>query len=111
MSKSKRKGSAGEREVVEAFKLHDIPCQRVPLSGSAGGMFADDVHFRIGRETFRGEVKRRAAGFKFDYQALGESDVLFKRADRHDWLVTLRLDDFLLLIKDLANEKAERREH
>ncbi len=102
MTNPKRKGDTGEREVVEIFKQHDIPCQRVPLSGAVGGMFADDVHFRLKgtRETWRGEVKRRADGFKFDYQALGDADVLFKRADRKDWLVTMRFEDWILLVKD-----------
>lgn len=100
---AKRKGDSGEREIVDLFTLHDIPAHRVPLSGSvktAEGRYAGDVRFTLNGTEWTGEVKRRANGFKQDYQWLEEGEVLFKRADRKDWLVTMRLKDLFTLIKE-----------
>ena len=46
------------------------------------------------------EVKRRAEGFRFDYRNLEDVHMLLKRADREDWLVTMRLDTLLDMLDE-----------
>jgi hypothetical protein len=87
---SKRKGSAGEREIAKL-----LGGQRVPLSGAAGGEFAGDV---IVPGLGTGEVKRRRDGFKQIYKWLGDNDFLAIRADRKEWLIVLPLDRLLRLM-------------
>lgn len=83
----RRKGTDAEREFARL-----VGGRRVPLSGSIGGDFAGDVEWPgVGR----GEVKRRAQGFKQLYDWLEGRDFLALRADRKEWLVVLTLDKLL----------------
>ena len=46
------------------------------------------------------EVKRRKAGaFALDYRWLESAQMLLKRADREEWLVTLKLDTLLDMLE------------
>ena len=99
---AKRKGDSGEREIVSLFDLAGFPAHRIPLSGAvktAGGRYAGDVKITLEGVEHTGEVKRRADGFREDYKWLEESDMLFKRADRKEWLVTLPLKTLLKLYR------------
>lgn len=85
--KSKRKGYAGERELVSL-----IPgAKRVPLSGSIGGEHSNDVILPNG---WRVEVKRRKSGMKQLYDWLEQSnpDMVAFRADRKEWIICMTLD-------------------
>lgn len=109
---AKRKGDSGEREIVSLFDLQGYEAHRVPLSGSvktAEGRYAGDVRFTLSGKEWSGEVKRRAGGFKQDYAWLEEGDVLFKRADRRGWLVTLRLTSLFEMFRrnDIDRKKIE----
>ncbi|ADE87531.1 group-specific protein [Deep-sea thermophilic phage D6E] len=85
--KSKRKGYEGERELVSL-----IPgAKRVPLSGSMGGEYGNDVILPNG---WRVEVKRRKNGMKQLYDWLEQSnpDLRAFRADRKEWIICMTLD-------------------
>ncbi|PUF85775.1 MULTISPECIES: hypothetical protein [unclassified Geobacillus] len=85
--KSKRKGYNGERELVSL-----IPgAKRVPLSGSMGGEYGNDVILPNG---WRVEVKRRKSGMKQLYDWLEQSnpDMVAFRADRKEWIICMTLD-------------------
>jgi hypothetical protein len=96
--KSKRKGYEGEREFVSL-----IPgSKRVPLSGSIGGEHSNDVILPNG---WRAEVKRRKSGMKQLYDWLNQSspDVVAFRADRQEWIVSMKLEKFLELMGGKEN--------
>ena len=95
----KRKGSAGERELVNILKEAGIEAQRVPLSGATenypGDVYLPEIDKRI-------EVKRRKEGMKAIYKWLAQSpDVSYVafRVDRQPWLVAMPIEEFIALIK------------
>lgn len=83
------KGALGERELASLL----------PGAVKRSGMYTPghDVDW-MGMTV---EVKRRRDGFKFDYRHLEDAQILAKRADRQDWLLTMRLDTLLDLL-DIA---------
>lgn len=94
----RRKGDNGERELARL-----LGGRRIPLSGAAGGEFAGDVEVPgLGR----GEVKRRQDGFKQLYKWLEGRDFLAVRADRREWLITMRAETVVRLLE--AAKKEER---
>ena len=99
--RSRRKGYEGEREFVNLYGG-----ERMPLSGAQGGSFTGDVVNvpYIGK----GEIKRRARGFKTLYGWLADNDFLAMRADRKPWLVCLKMDDLKLLLDEIDELKRER---
>jgi Holliday junction resolvase len=57
----RNKGARTERGIVKALQANGIAAVRVPLSGAAGGRFADDVILpRLGRNLWI-EMKTRAS--------------------------------------------------
>ena len=93
-SKSKRKGSGYELEVVKAHLGLGVNAFKQPLSGALGGKYAGDVQIA----GMIGECKRRKKGFTTLYKALeqgGGSDLLFVRDDNQgdldadNWLAAL----------------------
>tara|TARA_R100001443_G_scaffold7064_1_gene16206 strand:+ start:965 stop:1312 length:348 start_codon:yes stop_codon:yes gene_type:complete len=87
-SKSKRKGSGYELEVVRAHLAEGVQASKQPLSGALGGKYAGDVQIA----GLICECKRRRKGFSTLYKALeqgGGSDALFVRDDNRDTLVVL----------------------
>lgn len=84
----RRKGNRIERELVALHRAAGIACERVPLSGSAGGSFAGDLVIDGG---LRAEVKGRGngAGFRTVERWLGGQDLLFLRQDRAAPLVVM----------------------
>ena len=98
VNRNKQKGSRFEKQVVDIAKKHGLEAQKVPLSGSAQGIFSNDVHIKIGRERWELECKKRANGFKFLYEHLDGADALIVGADRKKPLAVIDLDDFLNLL-------------
>jgi hypothetical protein len=94
-SKSKRKGSAGEREFADL-----IGGRRVPLSGALGGEYSNDV---IAPNGWGIEIKRRATGFTTLYAWLLDErekpDALAFRADRQPWVVAMTIDKFIEMLE------------
>lgn len=106
-NRAKQKGDRIEREIVDLHKEINIPAQRVPLSGAAGGVFTGDVV--IG--DMRAEVKCRASGsgFKTLELWLGSNDLLFLRRDRQQPLIVMPWTTYEKLMisnrsKELMNE-------
>jgi Holliday junction resolvase len=91
---SRDKGQRAEREFAKL-----IGGIRVPLSGAQEG-YANDV-IGLGLEW---EVKRRKSGFKQLYEWLNDTrenpDAVALRTDNNDWVVCMKLDKFLKLIKE-----------
>ena len=99
--RSRRKGYEGERGFVKTYGG-----ERMPLSGAQGGSFTGDVVSvpYIGK----GEIKRRADGFKQLYNWLADNDFLAVRADRKPWLVCMKMDDLKLLLDEMDELKRDR---
>lgn len=98
---AKRKGYSGEREVVQLLEKFGIEAERVPLSGALKGRLSGDVDCTIKGENKKIEVKRRKDGFKELYKFIeqDDSDYIFLRADRKDWLIVMTFDEWLDLAK------------
>lgn len=92
---SKRKGYTGEHEFAEL-----TGGSRVPLSGALGGELSNDVVLPNGMKV---EVKRRKEMEKTLYSWLLDErekpDAVAFRADRMPWIVALRLEKFMELIR------------
>ena len=89
-SRSKRKGSSYELEVVRWHQAQGIEAKKTPLSGALEG-YPGDVHIA----GMIGECKRSRKKCTRLYNALeqgGGSDVLFIRDDGKETLVVLPLE-------------------
>jgi len=96
-SRSKRKGSGYELEVVRAHQALGVDAFKTPLSGALGGRYRGDVQVA----GLIGECKRRARGFGSLYDALDQqgADVMFARDDKRDTLVVLPWSTWAQIIK------------
>ena len=102
---SKRKGSAGEREVLKILLESGIQAVRNDQR-YVGGRNNPDISATFAGTDFHVEVKRTerlnlTGAMK---QAVSDADgkafpVVIHRSNRQDWLVTFRLSDFLNRIK------------
>lgn len=93
--KSRNKGAAGEREVVNLLKAAGFEAQRTaPLQAAGGPRSGADV---LLDNKDKIEVKRRKNGFKNLYAWLEEANYLFLRADRKGYIVCMDLEEFLKL--------------
>lgn len=108
---SKRKGNAGELELLHLLEEHGIPChrnQQGPLADFRGGAGNPDVWARIGGRALHMEVKRTE---RFSlYPALQQAQrdaagtpalpVVVHRQSRKPWTVVLTLEDFIGLMEE-----------
>lgn len=99
---SKRKGAVGERELAGKLRDYGYDCRRGQQYCGANG--DADV---IGLPGIHIECKRVEKLNLYDAMAQAASDArpeevpaVFHRKDRCDWLVTMRLDDFMRLYGD-----------
>lgn len=94
---SRAKGDRIEREIVEAHHAVGVRCERVPLSGAAGGSFSGDL--RVDGDLVA-EVKARGngSGFLTIERWLAGNDLLFLRADKRKPLVVMPWDLYADLI-------------
>jgi hypothetical protein len=99
--RQKRKGYMGEHEVEKLLKGYGINAKRVPLSGSSSFQKGDILIFD-GEKKLVAEVKRRKGGFKSIFDWLNGSDVLFFRSDRSPWIVVMKLETFVDIVKGQA---------
>ena len=82
-SKSKRKGSGYELEIVRAHEALGIEAIKTPLSGALGGKYSGDVQVA----GLIGECKRRRKGYSSLYNALEQgtgSDIMIARDAHRD---------------------------
>lgn len=90
---SRSKGARIERQIVALHDEISVPAEKVSRSGYVG----EDLRIA---DTFKGEVKARANGFKLIERWLGENDMLFLRSDgRTHPLVVLPWDTYQQLLK------------
>lgn len=91
-----------EKELVDKHAELQIPCERVPLSGRAGGAFAGDLHIRADSgPPLQAEVKSRKGGHGFTTleRWLGENDLLFLRRNHAEPMVVLPWATYARLIQ------------
>lgn len=94
MGKSQRtKGATAERAVVNRLREAGIKADKVPLSG--GAHFRGEGHDVTIHENVKAEVKIRKADFARIYAWLEDNDMLMIRRDRDQWLVVMRLEDWI----------------
>lgn len=90
--KSRDKGYRGEYNLLVKLKNHGIDAKRVPLSGATdfckGDLIIDGLVV---------EVKVRQNGFKELYKWIENKDLLFVKADRHEYLCIMPLKMFIKL--------------
>ncbi len=96
---SKRKGSAGERELCEYLTGAGYPAHRNNQQFT-GGKGNPDIDAQ-GLERFHIEVKRveklnvSAAMQQAERDAVNRTPVVIHRRNREQWLITMKLADFL----------------
>lgn len=102
---SKRKGNAGERELCAI--LAEAGAARRNDQRYIGGEGNPDISFQIGGSRFHVECKRAekfnayAAMDQAEHDANGHAvPLVAHRKNRRPWLVVLKLDDFLRLMRD-----------
>lgn len=102
MKNSRRKGAQGERELARSLKEYGYDCRRGQQYSGANG--DADV---VGLPGIHIECKRVEKLNLYDAVAQsvqdarqGETPAVFHRKNNCEWLVTLRLDDFMRLYGD-----------
>jgi hypothetical protein len=91
-AKSRRKGAAAEREVVNILRAAGLEAERrAPMQASIDAEDPDVFAPAIGRV----EIKRRARGFTVLYTALANADAAIVRDDRGEWLIVEPLRSFI----------------
>lgn len=100
---SRDKGARIERKIRDLHEEMGVACERVPLSGAAGGSFGGDL---IVDGEFRCEVKGRANGdgFKTLERWLGENSILFLNRDRAEPLVVLPWSTYRRVMSPEVNQ-------
>jgi hypothetical protein len=99
--KEREKGKRGEREVVKLLKEAGFEARRTaPLQA---GETSGDPDVELDNK-YRIEVKRRKNGFEQLYKWLKNTDFLFVRADRKDYIVSMSLQTFLELYSAAKKE-------
>jgi len=105
---SKRKGSAGERELLGILLENGFDAHRNDQR-YRGGMQNPDIAARFRGRPLHIEVKRaeRLNLTSAIAQAVRDADgaafpVVVHRTNRQPWLVTFRLDDFMTEVRDDA---------
>ena len=101
---SKQKGKNGELEICHKLKEYGFECRRsVQYNGKADGGQADIV----GLKNIHAEIKRVEKLNLYDAMAQaihdandGELPTVFHRKNYSEWLVTMRLPDWIELYKE-----------
>ena len=98
LKSAKDKGRRNEHLAVERLRGLGFDAERVFGSGALekqlGLDFKGDITLTTATDSFCGEVKVRADGFKFLYKAFDQAnaDFLMLRADRKDWIMVLNME-------------------
>lgn len=100
---SRQKGKAGERELAKKLREYGYDCRRGQQyngsDGSADVVGLEGVHIECKRVE-RLNIEDAMAQSKHDARQ-GEIPVVMHRKNNCKWLVTLRLDDFMNIYKEL----------
>ena len=99
---SKRKGSEGERELLSILQENGFPDASRNEQRYIGGLNNPDISVHYKGKPLHIEVKRveKLNIMNAINQAVSDANgkafpVVIHRTNRHPWLVTFRLDDFL----------------
>lgn len=103
----KEKGNRVERKLVGLLEEAGLSAQRIPLSGSAGGEFAGDLHVTLPlkwpvKMTAEVKARRNAEGWKQVLDWLGDNELLFLVKDRAEPTVVMPWETFAWLIDTLV---------
>lgn len=104
---SRQKGDRFERQCVHDLEELGVWCQRVPLSGAAGGIFTDDLYVDVcgTREQIECKTRAKAWADLFGWLNPKHHDkppfCLFIKADRTDTLVVMTLPQFARLAQGI----------
>ena len=94
---SRSKGARGERELAGILRDYGYPCRRGQQYSGANGdadvVGLPGVHIEVKRRE-RLEIYTAIAQAAHDARE-GETPAVFHRKNDCEWLVTLRLDDFM----------------
>ena len=103
----KKKGNAGERELLHLLEAHGIPAHR-NNQAFIGGLDRPDIAAEVGGIPLHVEVKRqeRLRLSEAVAQAVHDANnhalpVVVHRSNRQPWLLTVRLADLLQLWDDM----------
>lgn len=103
---SKRKGSAGEREIAALLRDYGYLARRgvqfCGLNGDADVVGLQGVHIEVKRVE-RLNIHEAMKQAIRDARA-AEKPVVMHRRNRTEWLVTMRLDDWIELYREWSNE-------
>ena len=107
---AKRKGSAGERELLHLLEAHGIPAHR-NLQQFVGGVDNPDIAATVCGLPVHLEVKRQERLRLSEAMAQAVRDanghalpIVAHRSNRQPWLLTVRLEDVLQLWDDMKQE-------
>jgi Holliday junction resolvase len=100
MSKSKAKGTRVENLIVKLHTDLGIEAERMPLSGSLGGKYSDDV---LIAGDCRAEVKARknGEGFKTLEGWMKDCKLMFLKRDRQPPLVVMTAEQYKLMAQKM----------
>lgn len=94
---SKNKGAAGERELAGKLREYGFDCHRgqqyCGANGDADVVGLPGIHIeckRVERLNLYDAIRQSVEDARE-----GETPAVFHRKNRHDWLVTMRLEDFM----------------
>lgn len=101
---SKQKGKRGELEFCQEMKKYGIECRRTvqyngkAVEGEADIVGLDGIHAEIKRVE-RLNIHEAIGQAKRDARK-DELPAVFHRKNRSEWLVTMRLDDFMQIYRE-----------
>ncbi len=107
MINSKKKGSRGELELSNILKGYGYETRRgqqfCGANGDADVVGLEGIHIECKRVQAL-NIDKAMGQAKMDAKD-GEMPSVFHRKDRKEWLVTMRLDDWIGLYKEANNER------
>lgn len=99
---SKRKGKEGELEIATILKYYGYDCRRSQqycgINGDADVVGLPHVHIEVKRVE-KLNIENAMSQSKIDARD-GEKPVVMHRKNRCEWLVTMRLEDFMELYRE-----------
>lgn len=102
MKNSRNKGAAGERELASKLRDYGYKARRgqqyCGVNGDADVIGLPGIHIECKRVEKLNLYDAMAQSVHDSKE--GEKPAVFHRKNNHEWLVTLRLDDFMKLYGD-----------
>lgn len=112
MINSRSKGARGERELARVLKEHGYECRRgqqyCGASGDADVIGLPGVHIECKRVERLNLMDAIAQAVRDARKGL--LPAVFHRRDRCEWLVTMRLEDWIVIYREWEAGRTERNE-